>query len=609
MGLLAYDPDRVGRLHRLMGDALEQLRWTTSHDPAAAAAISAVRATATAIEEVWRPLAFRLLSTDPLTTSQRRDAHIGSLDQSLVRVMADGYGWSVQADPLMDDATVVTPEEARALGAMLHEVDPRALADDPAMLQWLAGQLEIIGRDPNLSRQFLANFHDWQPLCNWLGWSHLLHSGGDPSATDPALAGDIDAVMTGLAAVQWQAVSATGDPITSAADVVPQLSGMQPYAAALLVRHMPLGGDELVAVTVDLLQRYLDQRTATGSEGPWGDKDFDTGPNTADLLLPLILLDPATAKAYVTLALASNPALLFATADDQSLQHQAMLLATDPRYTTSDEAGAIIITLLRGFAAEDDTVDVGLYGFDPDWHPFLAALVAPWLLQFTALRDTWGAGEDERYALLAFVLEDDAAMTTLLTRAQAIIDGVAADMGAHGADPSDAAAMLGAVLQLIVNEQTREAQVDKNRWDLMWVLANSLASLFGAGAGTNLAMYLGQKVAEEHDLLGVPDVAGATADAQHTMQLILATTAASLADATVRRLIAEGLLPEGIEAPPHADPTDPNPDAAFNDAYDDWKARNDIERGSEAAQQLDEVVHAFVPPIGSGEHAAEKVQT
>ena len=104
--------------------------------------------------------------------------------------------------------------------------------------------------------------------------------------------------------------------------------------------------------------------------------DFDTGPNTADLLLPLILLGPATAKAYVTLALSSNPALLFATAEDQSLQHQAMLLATDPRYTTSDEAGAIIITLLRGFAAEDDTVDVGLYGFDPDWHPFLAALVA-----------------------------------------------------------------------------------------------------------------------------------------------------------------------------------------------------------------------------------------
>ena len=72
---------------------------------------------------------------------------------------------------------------------------------------------------------------------------------------------------------------------------------------------------------------------------------------------------------------------------------------------------------------------------------------------------------------------------------------------------------------------------------------------------------------------------------------------------------AEGLLPEGIETPPHADPTDPNPDAAFNDAYDDWKARNGIERGSEAAQQLDEVVHAFVPRVGSGEHAAEKVQT
>ncbi|MEQ1702454.1 MAG: hypothetical protein ABMA25_20280 [Ilumatobacteraceae bacterium] len=615
MGLLAYQPDEVGRLHLAMRRALDELRTVTCHDPAAADAMRLVRSSAAQLETVWLPLAFRLLTTDPLSGRQRRTAGIGGLDQALIKVMADGYGWSVQTDPLSDDASAVTVEEARALGAMLNQVDPHALAEDPERLAWLAQQLAIIAADPVLSREFLANFHDWAPLCNWLGWAHLLHSGGDPAQFDPDAAERITSVVDGLAAIQWQAILASGGPdtIASADDAVPQLDGMQPYAAALLVSNMPLTGEPLVTVAIDLMQRYMDQPMTTGLDGPWGDKDFETGPKTGDLLLPLILCDRATTIAYVRAAIATDPLLLFATTTDHSLPQAAMLTAVDPRYVTGPEAAAVILPLLTGFmAGGDTTIDISRYGFDPNWHAFLGALVAPWMLELTDLRNTWGLTHEQRIALLEFIIRDDAAMAALLARSQAIVDGLLIDAEQHATTDADAVAgMLGTLLQLFVGEATRTAEIDHAQWELAWTMASTLVgTLTGgivSGVAANLGSTFGQQVVEANGWLGAPDVGDATLTAALARQVVMATAAASVADATTQRLVDDGLLPEGIEPPPPADATATNPDADYRRAYDDWKQRNGIEPGSEAAQQLDEMVEAFVPAALVNEHAAEKL--
>ncbi len=614
MGLLAYDPEQVAVLRAALRNALDELRRVACADPAAASAMHLVRSSASQLESVWLPLTNRLLATDPLAVGQRRNAGIGSLQQSLIKVMADGYGWSVQADPLGDDAALVSAQEARALGARLNDVDPRSFSGDQATQDWVAGQLLLIAADPNLTAQFLANFHEWASLSNWLGWAHLLHSGGDPSQSDPAAAARIEQVMAGLAAIQWRAVSAGGSDIASAEQVIPQLDEMQPYAAALLASRMPLAGDALVAVTVELLQRYLDQPMTPGSDGPWGDKDFDTGPNTADLLLPLILCDQYTTVAYVHAAVARNPLLLFATANDQSLQQRAMVVAADPRWTTDPEAGDLLITLLRGFAGgadADQAIDISAYGFDPDWHSFLGALLAPWLLEFTALPETWGLSLDERNELLAFVLEDDAAMETLLARSHAIVDGIAADIDAHKPADADAAAgVLSAVLQLFVNEATLTAQIGKNQWDLMWTLAGVLLGALAGGPASGVAIdtatLIGSDVAERYEWFGAPDVTGATLNALVARQAVFAGAAAAVAASTTRQLISQGVLPEGTPPPPPANLGLVNPDAAYNTAFRGWKLRNGIQLGSPAGDRLDTMVYAFVGAAIVAEHAAEK---
>lgn len=615
MGLLAYHPEEVGRLHLAMCRALDELRRLSCHDPAAADAMRLVRTSAAQLETVWLPLAFRLLTNDPLSRRQRSDVGIGALDQSLIKVMAEGYGWSVQTDPLQDDTSVVTVEEARALGAMLNNVEPQALAQDPERLAWLAQQLSIIGADPVLSREFLANFDNWAPLCNWLGWAHLLYSGGDPMQSDEAAAERVNGVVDGLAAIQWQGIVASGGPATIAAasDAVPQLDEMRPYAAALLVSNMPLTGVPLVTVAIDLMQRYLEQPMTSGTDGPWSDKDFNSGPKTGDLLLPLILCDRGTTIAYVRAAIVTDPLLLFATTTDHSLQQAALLTAVDPLFVDSAEAAAVILPLLAGFMGDDNaSIDISRYGFDPDWHAVLGALVAPWLLELTDVRDTWGLTPEQRVALLEFIVRDDAAMDALLARSQAIVDGLLIDAAQHDAPDVDAVAgMLGTLLQLFVGEATRSEEINLTQWELVWTLTSTVIGMFTGGVASGLAVDLGasvaQQVAAENGWFGAPDVGRATLTAGRARQVVFANAAASVAAVVTQRLVDDGLLPAGIEPPPSADATATNPDSDYRRAYADWKQRNGIEPGSEAARQLDEMVEAFVPAALVNEHVAEKV--
>ena len=201
MSYLAYDPDRVDALLSSMRRSLDELRRTRCDDPAAVDAMRVLRSVTLDVDMFWMPLVLRTATTPSLTAGKRLPADLGELPNSLAFVMATGYGWSLVHDPVNDDPGVVTAEEARALGSRMNEADAVAATAQPESLRWLSSQLEIIGRDPQLSAQFLANFHEWAPWGDALGRrrARLL---ADVERDTRVTVADLDSVFAGLAHVQ-----------------------------------------------------------------------------------------------------------------------------------------------------------------------------------------------------------------------------------------------------------------------------------------------------------------------------------------------------------------------------------------------------------------------
>ena len=333
MSMLAYDPDRVRLLQGATVRALDGLRAVRCTDPAAVDAVRLVRSAAEQLESTWLPLVGRVLSTDPLTRAQRRAEHIDALDRSLIKVMAEGYGWLVQQDPLSDNTAVVTAEQARALGAMLNQIDLEALLDDPEQLRWLAERLEIIGRDPTLSSEFLSNFHEWAELCDRFGGRRALllgDTGNGPTITTATTVDDLDAVLAGLAHTRRSYLrTASESGCVDASSVVPQMDEMNPYSAALIVQYLGLDAASLARVADRLLQRWRNMPWEQQHGRPPSDFSFSLGANTADILMQALLLAPGASAAFVALTV-EHPEVLFGTATDPTLAHRVILDADRP---------------------------------------------------------------------------------------------------------------------------------------------------------------------------------------------------------------------------------------------------------------------------------------
>ena len=201
MSYLAYDPDRVDALLSSMRRSLDELRRIHCDDPAAIDAMRVLRSLTLDVDMFWMPLVLRTATTPSLTAGKGLPADLGELPNSLAFVMATGYGWSLLHDPVNDNPGVVTAEEARALGPRMNEADAVAASAEPEGLAWLSSQLEIIGRDPQLSAQFLANFHEWAPWGDALGRrrARLL---ADVERDTRVTVADLDSVFAGLAHVQ-----------------------------------------------------------------------------------------------------------------------------------------------------------------------------------------------------------------------------------------------------------------------------------------------------------------------------------------------------------------------------------------------------------------------
>lgn len=602
MGLLAYHPERLAHLRLTMKAASAELRATRCADPAADGAMAVVGAALAELDHTSLPLVARILDSPAMSRGQLHGAHLGDLENSLVRVMAGGYGWSVQVDPLDDDVTVVTAEEARALGAMLARADGRTLAQDRETLEWLATQLSAIAADPVLSREFLANFSDWAELADWLAWSHLLHSGGDPIQVDADLARVLDSVFAGLGRIAWHAVPAAC--VGSVAALVPDATAMNPYTVALLIERMPLDDVALASVTTELLRLYLDLPTS-GSDGPWTDKDFDTGPNTADILFATLLDRPSAAAHFVRQAV-GDPNLLLATAADQSLAHEVLLLGTDPAVVSSAEVAPVILHLLEALdGTGPTTIDTSLYGFDPAWHEFLGALVAPWLIEFGGVSTTWPASAPERARLLAFVTTDDAALDTLLARAETAVASIASSLQQGTASTVDVASTLGLLLQLFVGEEVRREEVRERQHQLVWGVAGLVVGSLGGTPG-KLATAASRPLTAWTGAFGSPDPEDTRHDAELEMAWVLAVTAAAVTSATFHRLVDEGALNDDVPPPPSPDPASAHPDHDLLADFERWKLDNEI-TGTRVELILDGALLQFVNGAGAGEHLGESL--
>jgi len=614
VGLLAYEPERLASLKHRLAAAVDELRALRGNDPAATDAMRSVATIRYDLELVWLPLINRILDNTALTrhwwyATPRAD----NLQNSLINVMADGYGWAVQRDPLNDDAATVNAAEARALGAMLNSADLLELAQDREQLRWLEQQLQIIGRDPALSADFLANFDSWKTVTYVLG---LEYARSERS--------DISGVFDGLMSVWKTTLSAdarTAGKSARLAALLPAVDNADPYVQALMVRSLHVDAMTLATVTVELLTRWLslknDPAAATTIDRQIGQQigqQIGRGHNAGDLLMPLLLDDPAACVWFTELA-ARDPAILFETLNDPDVAYQVVLVGTDPTNSTSIAAG-------RGVLAILDYFRVNPYmrpGFDNDGHPgeygaFLGDLVAPWLLQFTMGDHQWNVPPGEKTALLRVALQDEQAVQQLITDAERIRDGFVESLSKYDiAAAKQVGELLNLLLQLSVNELVDDeiASTD-GRFNLLWTVVGVGSSFLPGGPLVGIAsgIALSALSSKLNEYLDQPDPTGVRRTAERTMDVALTLAGADAVSRLYLQWIADDRIDTTHRPPPSVNFTDDGftddgftddgwcPSAEYHDAFSEW--RSGLPGGAEGAlgRQAGDLLAAF---IGSSE--------
>lgn len=551
MGLLAYHPEEVGRLHLAMRRALDDLRTLSCNDPAAADAMRLVRGTATQLETAWLPLALRLLTTDPLSAGQRRDAGIGALDQSLIAAMSTSYGWSVQTDPLADNATIVTVEEARALGTTLNQIDPTALAEDPEQLAWLAQQLAVIGADPVLSREFLTTFENWDTLPFALGTQRaaLLHDGGDGGASVAALDGVFNGLMAAWRNTLDPRILAAGTQAT-VGSLLPDLHAPDPYVQALMLRGLDLDPMTLATVSHELLTVWIERKNDGAT---WSiDLGPRLGPNAADILLAEVANDPIACVRFLTLA-QDDLDVLFWTLDDPEIGHDIVLAATDPANVTARQAEPLVLAVLEYFRTDPYQTARSTDGHPGEYGQLLGALVAPWLLFFTPSNTVWTATPVAKQHALQIVFDNDDAIDRLIADSSRIISGFGITTAPNLAQQMGE--LLNMLHEGVLNARVAdEADAHQHAgWDLMWTVLGAATSFLDVAAPYGIAIgfgvdqlgtFLGQALLDHAD----PDGLRRALDRDNDASLTI--VAATWLSAWCLQQRAEGKWPADAAPPP-----------------------------------------------------------
>ncbi len=591
---LAYDAERLRALRSAMADADAEMQRIRCDDELAADAMRALRAARALLAERWIPLVDRIARCAALTDARGIDP-----DDRLVAVpwtMATEHGWQVAADPLHTERPP-TPAEVATLARRLAAGDLDRLLDTPAERSWLAIELAAIGADVSLARIFAAFFDRWPALADALGRRrvdllHIDHFRPDP-ATARAVA-ELDALAAATAAV-WARVHPAA---------LPDLDAMQPYSAALLLRHLRLDPVLMAQIATDLLGRW---HHAEPSSEPWWDRGA-AGPNTADLLFAWLATDEQACARFVATN-AGDLRTVFASAADPALAYRVVLLGTDPAHVAIDAGGAAVLTILRGFARGDyAAVPPVADGYDPDWQPFLADLVAPWLVQFSPLASGWQATPDERRDLLAFVLDDERALSRIVAAAGTATAGLVANVraGAMGdGGRAELAAFVGLMGELAMREDVADERERELIWNQCWQLAALplalLPTLPGTVAGHGLEA--ARQWAADHGWLGAPNRALAAARSSYRQEWMLTVAGAGMVAAGFDRVVARRDVARATPRPPSPDPNDPHPQLAYEHAYLAWRRRVFTDPYDPVALELDGWKGSFLSSADAGRTA------
>ncbi|MCB0957789.1 MAG: hypothetical protein R2694_14130 [Ilumatobacteraceae bacterium] len=604
MGLLAYDPDQLAHLRLAMRDALTELEGTVNWSLDAQVAMVTVREARRRLAEHWLPLVERLLATDPLAGRALAAAGLDDVRNSLTHVMHDGYGWAVQADPRADDPTVVTAEEARALGAMLSQGDLDELLADPAAFNWAAAQLEWIAQDPRLTAEFMANCDDLARVVDALALRRMELDA--PTASGPITPGQIDLVIGGLAAV-WNThvgghdANTATDAALDPAVVLPDPGAMSPYAQAVFLRAMDLDAATFASVAVEILERWL------MAEGGSGAPDaFRPGPNAADLLFARLVEDPAAAAAFAVLA-ADEPAILFATAEDPALAQQVALLGTSPEALATADAEAPVTAFVEWFQRNTPYLSTADPTYPSGWQPFLVDLIAPWTLQFTGLATwqfPWTAPED----LLAFVIAQPGAAERLTADAELVAAGAAGQLSELGRlEPILVATYLGLLSQLIVERDVAGEEQRAARWAATLTVLNALVDVVTvpAGTATSVAMIAGGPTIDAVIAHWEPDPAAVRAAAEADSLAAQTVLAAGMANGLHAAWVSAGSLPPGTLPPPQPNPDADDPAAEYLHDFTEWLLALDRAGCADLADEAQRFVYMILNPWDGGEDMAD----
>jgi hypothetical protein len=599
MGTLAYQYGRLTLAQPQINIAVADLEGISNSDPEADAAMHIVRLARTNLRDQWAPLVARVLRENPLgrDTLDRRDVR-----NALMMVMVDGYGWTMASDPLEDNSWQVTVEEARALGAMLNSDDLDRFMDSTEELQWLARQLQAISRDPVLSAEFLANFHQWERLLESFATAHreahYYLSFGDerhehrPEHVERAVGalGELRQFMPDSGHVEYPA----------------WLDAFDPYAVGLIAGHLDLSDQTLARLAANTLDRWWND------EQGWTDYDWRNDvPMPADLFYAEMVERPASAGAFL-LDPRLSPEMLWGITGDWEAPRQLLLAGTSPAVLSAAEAEELLVPLLEWIYEHGWWVDQTDWWSNwedvPPVSTFAGELVAPWLRQFSPFNDDWGISKEHRANLLQDIAEDEDALQAMVARSEQLaaegFTALAAD-GRHDFTLEEMSGLVGLLGQVVMNDRVEDEEERLAQWELMFtVVSNVVGFVPVVGTAASIGTDVGQGVADHFKLFGYPDPA-AVGDVQDYNAEWAMTVFASGAMGVAVDKAPAGLVPASAPSFPTPDPHAASPAAEFLDDYLRWKEAAFDSTDHPGALYFDQFVLAALTPALAGASVAD----
>jgi hypothetical protein len=343
------------------------------------------------------------------------------------------------------------------------------------------------------------------------------------------------------------------------------LDQLDPYAAALLLRHLGLHGEALAAASERAMRRWHDGPDAGDPRTCWTDAAL-LGDNTADLLFALLAADQVAATSFLVRC-ADQPELVLISARTPGAL-AALLDAGLPPTLDPTTAGAILRPLST-WTFTSGLLTIPFASPDiADPRSVVATATTSWLPWFGPLAEEFGWTWPEGAATLRTILGDDRGGVALAgaldawtarLRTTPLVD---AEGRLDAGRLRDIVATFVLVQRALYDSAIDAAAQHRALIDLTFDATQTAVSLIptGGGVAISLTMSVARDIAREqleHDLenrgLLPPSVEEVTARQQRLRDMSTADVAAAAVMAMVDQLVDLGRLPPAAAAQLRAD--------------------------------------------------------